>query len=120
MTNYRAPSQQWAECEEWAKSQTIGATDACVLELRSRVEALEARENSRQQDDADRDLMWAHNLRSSTQRLVDEFDEGGDDVRQGIANVLRHLANVYDSYDERLHGVPVSILKDFADELELF
>jgi ABC-type Na+ transport system ATPase subunit NatA len=118
MTDYRAPSQQWAECEEWAKSQTIGATDACVLELRSRVEALEARENSRQQDeDVEFAFASTYELGSSTQRLIDEFEEGGN-VPQGIAKVLRHLACVYDVYDECLHGVRVSTLEDFADKLE--
>jgi len=42
MTDYQATLAQWAECEEWATSSVIGASDACILELRARVEALEA------------------------------------------------------------------------------
>jgi len=41
MTDYKATLAQWAECEEWAASLVIGASDACILELRARVEALE-------------------------------------------------------------------------------
>jgi hypothetical protein len=42
MTDYKATLAQWAECEGWAASSMIGASDACILELRARVEALEA------------------------------------------------------------------------------
>lgn len=41
MTDYKATLAQWAECEEWAASSVIGASDACILELRARVEVLE-------------------------------------------------------------------------------
>ena len=41
MTDYQATLAQWAECEEWATSSVIGASDACILELRARVEVLE-------------------------------------------------------------------------------
>jgi hypothetical protein len=41
MTDYKATLAQWAECEEWATSSVIGASDACILELRARVEVLE-------------------------------------------------------------------------------
>jgi hypothetical protein len=44
MTDYQATLAQWAECEEWAASSVIGASDACILELRARVESLEAAE----------------------------------------------------------------------------
>ena len=118
MTNHKATPEQWAQCEEWLENPFVGATDACVLELRSRVEALEARENLRQQDeDVEFAFASTHELGSSTQRLIDEFEEGGN-VPRGIAKVLRHLAGVYDIYDECLHGVRVSTLEDFADELE--
>ncbi len=43
MTDYKAPPGSWAQCEEWAPNPTIGASDACILELRARVEALERR-----------------------------------------------------------------------------
>jgi hypothetical protein len=42
MTDYRATPDQWAQCEDWVKSSVVGASDACILELRARVEALEA------------------------------------------------------------------------------
>jgi hypothetical protein len=115
MTNHKATPEQWAQCEEWIENPVIGASDACILELRSRVEALEDRENLRQQDE-DAEL-YRLAFSSRTQRLLDEFEEGGN-VCHGIAKVLRHLAGVYDVYDECLHGVRVSTLEDFADELE--
>jgi hypothetical protein len=57
-------------------------------------------------------------LTSRTQRLVKLLEEG-DSVPEGIANVLRHLAAAWDSYsdDTTLHGVRVSVLEDFAEEL---
>ena len=42
MTDYKATSEQWAQCEDWVRSSVVGASDACILELRARVEALEA------------------------------------------------------------------------------
>jgi hypothetical protein len=53
------------------------------------------------------------------QRLIEEFEEG-DDVRHGIANVLKYLANAWDSYshgDECWHGVTTDTLEDFMVEL---
>jgi hypothetical protein len=41
MTDYKATLAQWAECEGWAASSMIGASDACILELRARIEILE-------------------------------------------------------------------------------
>lgn len=38
-TSHRATAKQWDRLERWADSST---TDACVLELRARIEALEA------------------------------------------------------------------------------
>jgi len=38
--HYRAKHQQWAEIEEWADDSTT-SWDACILELRSRIEYLE-------------------------------------------------------------------------------
>jgi hypothetical protein len=35
-----ATPEQWAQAEEWADNPMIGASDACLLELRARVEAL--------------------------------------------------------------------------------
>jgi hypothetical protein len=40
MLDYATP-EQWAQCEEWANTPLTGATDACLLELRTRVSALE-------------------------------------------------------------------------------
>jgi hypothetical protein len=42
MTDYKATPEQWAQCEDWVKSSVVGASDACILELRARVEVLEA------------------------------------------------------------------------------
>jgi hypothetical protein len=58
-------------------------------------------------------------LTSRAQRLIEEFEEG-DDVRHGIANVLKYLANAWDSYsdgDEYWHGVTTDTLEDFMVEL---
>lgn len=41
MTDHKATPEQWAQCEEWAQNPVIGASDACILELRARVESLE-------------------------------------------------------------------------------
>jgi hypothetical protein len=45
MTDYRATPEQWAETEQWAEHKDN--SDACILELRARVEALEIAENDR-------------------------------------------------------------------------
>jgi len=42
MTDYKATPEQWAQCEDWVRSSVVGASDACILELRARVETLEA------------------------------------------------------------------------------
>ena len=42
MTDHKATPEQWAQCEEFLSNPVVGATDACLLELRARVEALEA------------------------------------------------------------------------------
>ncbi len=43
MTDFKyATPEQWAQCEEWVENPIVGASDACILELRGRVEALEA------------------------------------------------------------------------------
>jgi hypothetical protein len=42
MTDYRATPDQWAQCEEWVENPVVGASDACILELRARVKTLEA------------------------------------------------------------------------------
>ena len=41
MTDYKATPEQWAQCEDWVRSSVVGASDACMLELRARVETLE-------------------------------------------------------------------------------
>lgn len=41
MTDYKATPEQWAQCEDWVRSSVVGASDACILELRARVEVLE-------------------------------------------------------------------------------
>ena len=57
-------------------------------------------------------------LTSRAQRLIEEFEQG-DSVREGIANVLLHLAAAWGSYSDNstLHGVSTSLLDDFAEEL---
>lgn len=58
-------------------------------------------------------------LTSRAQRLIEEF-EYGESVREGIANVLLHLAATWDNYsdgDECWHGVTVDTLEEFATEL---
>jgi hypothetical protein len=60
-------------------------------------------------------------LTSRAQRLIEEFGEG-QDVRHGIANVLRHVAHAFQVYcdgeGEGLTGVSVSTLEDLVLELE--
>ena len=41
MTDYKATPEQWAQCEDWVRSSVVGASDACILELRARIEILE-------------------------------------------------------------------------------
>jgi len=41
MTNYKATPEQWGYCEDWAQSSLVGSTNACILELRDRVQVLE-------------------------------------------------------------------------------
>jgi len=58
-------------------------------------------------------------LTSRAQRLIEEF-EYGESVCEGIANVLRHLADTWDNYsdgDVFWHGVTVDTLEEFAAEL---
>lgn len=58
-------------------------------------------------------------LTSRAQRLIEEF-EYGESVREGIANVLLHLAARWGNYsdgDEYWHGVTVDTLEEFATEL---
>lgn len=57
-------------------------------------------------------------LTQRAQRLIEEF-EYGESVREGIANVLIHLAVTWDSYsdDTTLVGVRCSTLEDMAAEL---
>ncbi len=60
-----------------------------------------------------------NHLTSRAQRLIEEF-EYGKSVREGIANVLLHLAAAWDDYsdgDDYWHGVTVDTLEEFAAEL---
>jgi len=41
MTDYKATPAAWADIEDWA-NMTDYSTYACILELRARIEALEA------------------------------------------------------------------------------
>ena len=64
---------------------------------------------------------------SRAQRLVDEFEEAATDweagkynIRQGIAGVLRHIADTDSQYGdmESFYAVPVRTLEDLADALD--
>ncbi len=58
-------------------------------------------------------------LTSRAQCLIEEF-EYGESVREGIANVLLHLAVTWDNYsdgDEYWHGVTTDTLEELATEL---
>ena len=57
-------------------------------------------------------------LTQRAQRLIEEFEYGAS-VREGIANVLLHLAVTWDSYsdDTTLVGVWCSTLEEMAEEL---
>jgi predicted transcriptional regulator len=41
MTDYKATPAQWDDLEQWAKAGSNASTDYCILELLSRVTALE-------------------------------------------------------------------------------
>ena len=41
MNDHKATPEQWEQCKEWLNNPVVGATDSCVLELLSRVKALE-------------------------------------------------------------------------------
>jgi len=64
--------------------------------------------------------MCNDHLTQRSQRLIDEFEEG-ETVRHGIANVLTHLAYVFevvcDGEGESMVGVPVNTLLELAGEL---
>lgn len=59
-------------------------------------------------------------LTSRAQRLIEEFEEG-ENIRYGIANVLTHLANAFETYCdgeyESMVGVSTSTLDELAAEL---
>jgi hypothetical protein len=57
-------------------------------------------------------------LTQRAQRLIEEFEEG-ESVREGIANMLFHLAVAWGSWsdDTTLVGVRCSTLEDMAAEL---
>jgi len=42
VNDYKATPEQWAQCEELLSNPVVGASDACILELRARIETLEA------------------------------------------------------------------------------
>lgn len=60
-------------------------------------------------------------LTSRAQRLIEEFEDG-QDVRHGIANVLRHVAYAFqvccDGEGESMVGVPTSTIEELVAELE--
>ena len=41
MTNFKASHEHWDDLEQWANNGSRASTDHCILELRSRIEALE-------------------------------------------------------------------------------
>jgi hypothetical protein len=43
MNNFKATPEQWEKVENW--SSEMSSTDSCVLELRARIERLEALPN---------------------------------------------------------------------------
>ena len=58
-------------------------------------------------------------LTSRAHCLIEEF-EYGESIREGIANVLLHLAVTWDNYsdgDEHWHGVTTDTLEELAAEL---
>jgi hypothetical protein len=46
MTNHKATPEQWAQIEDWADSLGSHISNACLLELRARVELLEATQHA--------------------------------------------------------------------------
>jgi hypothetical protein len=64
MTDYKATPEQWAQCEDWVKSSVVGASDACILELRARVETLEAAAHKHIVETSDNILKLASRIES--------------------------------------------------------
>jgi len=83
-----ATKERWEMVEQWASEGDGGTTWPCLLDLRARVEALEAAQNLRQQDESaecaappnpmDSDLLqhWREALGDSLDRLRAVYDLG--------------------------------------------
>lgn len=109
MTEYRAPSEQWAQCEEWARSQTIGASDACILELRSRVEVLE--ESTYENNESN------HFCFKALVRRVEALESAQNYRQQDEDNERAHEAAPVRSLVERV-ALATSRCENFSDGMD--
>ena len=96
MTTYKATSDQWAYQEHWSKED---GDAACLLELRSRVEALEASIKQWRTDH----LRLANTCASLVERVQGaihdvEFPHGNDEARAAIREVAAWMTSNPDVY----------------------
>ena len=108
MSDYKATPEQWAQCEQWTGNPVLGASDACLLELRARVEQLEAKYETQRLatlewgEDVDKVKRWSDQHLQRIEKLEKRFevqlmqlsDLQGRLHRHAIA-VGRLEANVY-------------------------
>lgn len=84
MTDYRATPKQWAQCEEFLSNPVVGASDACILELRARVEALEGKYETMRLAT----LEWGKDV-ENLQRWSDQHLRRIEKLEEEIAALLR-------------------------------
>ena len=114
MRDYRANPDQWAYQEHWAAED---GDAACMLELRSRVEALEANAKPKLAPSA---AHWSNSiteLSPAAQAIFDAWENEWSKAslchdQRSIAAVLRAAADQLD------HPTSAHTLYAFADELE--
>jgi hypothetical protein len=135
MTDYKATPEQWAQCEEFLSNPVVGASDACILELRARVETLE--DDSWKQAESTRFCVDAlvkriealevnskstsnpSQIRSSLVERVQgaihdvEFPHGNDEARAAIREVAAWMTSNPDVY------FPPALVFAFEKEAEL-
>ena len=86
MTDMRATLEQWAETEQWAKYGDN--SDICILELRARVEALEANFKPTPNPSQIKSLL-VERVQGAINDV--EFPHGNDEARAAIREVLAWL-----------------------------
>jgi hypothetical protein len=114
MNDYRATPGQWTDCEQWAING--GAWDACIIELRARVEALEKRCETQLMQLSDLQERH-HRLTLQVGHLEHELDRDDDDEPQQYCLEAMDLpeANTYAMTD--LITPPLELVQRVATTL---